>query len=78
MQNKAGTPWDREWVVEGDEDVLVDDVAGFCDFVSAGGDGDIRVDLVRGFENQKSAREGVVVVVDGGGDGRGPTDADVS
>lgn len=71
-QNKAGTPWDREQVVEDDDDVLVDDVAGFCDLLRVGVDGMRRVEVVRGLENQKSAREGVVVVVDGGGDGRGP------
>ena len=64
-------------MVEDDDDVLVDDVAGFCDLLSVGVDEVRRRRDVRGFKNQKSAREGVVVVVDGGGDGRGSTDADV-
>lgn len=76
-QNKAGTPWDRELVVEDDDDVLVDDVAGFCNLLRVVVDGMTRVEVVRGLESEKSAKEGVVVVVDGGGDGRGSTDADV-
>lgn len=76
-QNKAGTPWDRELVVEDDDDVLVDDVAGFCNLRRVVVDGMTRVEVVRGLESEKSAKEGVVVVVDGGGDGRGSTDADV-